>query len=99
MLSNTNEIHISSLPDELEKQGGLRNINDLFEKVYLSYEVGCRKPDQEIFELVLKDAELKPSETLFIDDSIQHVEGAKKVGIRAHWLNIPKGEDVHSLFS
>ena len=41
-----------------------------------------RKPNNETFEWVLKDAGILAQETLFIDDSIQHIESANKVGIQ-----------------
>ena len=60
--------------------------DEIFEKQYLSFEIGMRKPDKEIFELVLNENKLFASETLFIDDSIQHIEGAEKTGIAAYHL-------------
>ena len=58
----------------------------LFEKVYLSHELGLRKPHPEVFTHILEEQGLKANETLFIDDSIQHVEGAIKAGLHAHHL-------------
>jgi putative hydrolase of the HAD superfamily len=40
----------------------------------------------------------KAEETLFIDDSIQHIEGARKAGINAYHLRIDKGETILDLF-
>ena len=56
-----------------------------------------RKPDAEIFELVLNENNLQPHETLFIDDSVQHVESAKKLGIQAYLLDVKK-ESILDLF-
>ena len=58
----------------------------LFEKVYLSHELGLRKPHTEVFTHIIEEQGLVASETLFIDDSIQHVEGAIKAGLHAHHL-------------
>ena len=55
-----------------------------------------RKPNSDIFEKVINDNNLIPSETLFIDDSIQHIEGAKKVGLKAYHLT--NGETIIDLF-
>ena len=52
--------------------------------------MGMRKPDTEIFDFVLRENDLNPSETIFIDDSIQHVAGAKKIGINALHLDLKK---------
>ena len=85
LLSNTNEIHIQ----EIEKRVGCAFFSDfcsLFEKVYLSHELGLRKPHTDIFKYILEEQGLKANETLFIDDSIQHIEGAIKAGLQAHHL-------------
>ena len=85
LLSNTNEIHIQ----EIENRVGAEVFSDfcaLFEKVYLSHELGLRKPHPEVFTHIIEEQGLAASETLFIDDSIQHVEGAIKAGLRAYHL-------------
>lgn len=97
LLSNTNDIHIQYINNYLKETFGIADLSGYFEKVYLSYEVGMRKPDAEIFELVLSENNLDPNETLFIDDSIQHIEGAKKLGIHTYWLDVKK-ESVMDLF-
>ncbi|MBA3705571.1 MAG: HAD family phosphatase [Bacteroidetes bacterium] len=95
LLSNTNEIHMVAIDKYLQQTYGVPDLSGYFEKKYLSYEVGMRKPDAEIFELVLAENNLNPSETLFIEDSIQHIEAAKRLGIQTHWLQ--KGEEVLDL--
>lgn len=97
LLSNTNEIHINSFNAYLKKDFNIPDLSGHFEKVYLSYQLGLRKPDAEIFELVLSENKLYPKETLFIDDSIQHIEGAKKLGIQTYWLDLKK-ESILDLF-
>lgn len=97
LLSNTNDIHIKKFSEYLIHNFGMADLTNYFEEIYLSYEVGMRKPDAEIFEMVLSKNKLLPEETLFIDDSPQHIEGAKKIGIHAYWLNLEK-ETVMDLF-
>lgn len=97
LLSNTNEIHIDSFNSYLQNKFNIADLSGYFEKIYLSYLVGMRKPDAEIFELVLSENKLDPNETIFIDDSIQHIEGAKKLGIHTYWLDLKK-ESVLDLF-
>jgi putative hydrolase of the HAD superfamily len=97
LLSNTNEIHIHWFCNSLRQHFGIPDLSGHFEKVYLSYEIGLRKPDASIFQHVLQKNQLDPAETLFIDDSPQHVEGAKKLGIQTYWLDVRK-EDITSLF-
>ncbi len=96
LLSNTNVIH---LPYAL-RQWNLTSsvaIEDCFDHIYLSYLMGMRKPDAEIFETVCMIENLVPANTLFIDDSIQHIEGAKKCGLQTYHL-VP-GQSVSDFFS
>lgn len=80
LLSNTNDIHIQKVARELTKVSD-KKLNDYFEKVYLSHEIHQRKPYQETFEFVCKDAGIDPLKTLFIDDSEQHILGAQQIGL------------------
>ena len=95
LLSNTNNIHI----DAFKKQLGNAKWEDfcnLFDKMYLSHEVGLRKPNAEIFKHILTEQKLKAEEVFFIDDSPQHIEGAKKLGIKTHHLL--DNENITTLF-
>jgi glucose-1-phosphatase len=87
LLSNTNETHISVFEQELYRTHGVRNFEDYFDKVYYSCRIGLRKPDPEIFMHVLEEQGLDPAETVFIDDSVQHVKGAGSCGIRSYLLS------------
>ncbi|MCY7410595.1 MAG: HAD family phosphatase [Chitinophagales bacterium] len=82
LLSNTNFIHIKHITKYLLKTHGRFNIDSFFNKVYYSCVIQMRKPEIEIFKKVMNDNDLKPEETLFIDDSAQHVETAKSLGIQ-----------------
>ena len=97
LLSNTNETHITEFEKQLFETRGYKNLELFFEKVYYSCRMGMRKPDQEIFDFVLTENNLKPEETIFIDDSPQHVEGALKTGIQAHFLS--NGKEVEELIT
>jgi len=55
-----------------------------------------RKPNTEIFEHILNEQKLKAEEVFFIDDSPQHIEGAKKLAIQTHHLL--DTEDITILF-
>ncbi len=89
LLSNTNFIHIEKVNQILEEQTGVKKLNDLFDKVYYSFEMNMRKPDLEIFEFVLKENNLDPEETLFIDDNIHNIEGAAKLNIQTLHVTSP----------
>lgn len=86
LLSNTNEIHEEKFNQILKQQTGFPSLGVLFDKVYYSHRVGLRKPDSAIFELILNSHQLNPEKTLFIDDSPQHIESAKNIGIQTIWL-------------
>ncbi len=90
LLSNTNSIHIKAFSQYLDSTYGKGLFKELFEKVYFSSQIGMRKPSKKIFEHVLKENNLACAETLFIDDSEQHIEGAKKLGMRTHLLQEPE---------
>ena len=95
LLSNTNRIHITAFSKIIEKQYGFQKFEALFEKTYYSCNVGMRKPNADIFDLVVRENNLNISETLFIDDSPQHVEGARSYGLTAlHLQNNSKVEDL-----
>ncbi|OCX53132.1 haloacid dehalogenase [Mucilaginibacter sp. PPCGB 2223] len=89
LLSNINAIHYDAVMDYLHHEYGFEGNDHLFEKVYYSHFIGKRKPDAEIFEHILSDANLKPEETLFIDDSPQHLETAAKLGIHTFLMTAP----------
>ena len=54
-----------------------------FDGAIVSAEVGMLKPQPEIYHLLLNNNELIASETVFIDDMLYNVEGAKSVGMHA----------------
>lgn len=81
LLSNTNSIHWNhSLAYLFNRQG--KCAEDYFDRIFLSYEMRMMKPDTEIFNTVLREADIKPEETLFIDDAEANCQGAANLGIR-----------------
>ena len=46
-----------------------------------SNEVGLKKPDPKMYKLTLRRLRIKPSESVFIDDVLDHVKAATKLGI------------------
>ena len=97
LLSNTNTLHMEAVRRSLEKTIGHQRLEDYFEQVYLSCEMGLRKPNPEIFSRVCDEQGLNPATTVFIDDSPQHVAGAASIGLQA--LHLKPGATVQSLFS
>ncbi|UZR95171.1 HAD family hydrolase [Chondrinema litorale] len=95
VLSNTNDIHKTAAEKILEKEHPGITWDKLFEKSYFSHIMQDRKPNISIFKQVLNENGLLASETLFIDDSIQHVEGAQKAGL--HALHLKDGMSITEL--
>ena len=87
LLSNTNEIHLPEVLNMLHKNHGHGVLGELFIKEYYSCRMGLRKPDKDIFEKVLMENSLDPGTTIFIDDSIQNIEGAKLAGLQTLHYN------------
>lgn len=80
LLSNNNEIHYAYCMRHIQEKHGVPDNSVFFEKAYYSHLMGLRKPDKEIFEQVVAETGIVPTETLFIDDSPQHLETARKLG-------------------
>lgn len=94
LLSNSNQIHYECYMSRFENEFGF-SLDTLFEKLWFSHQLGMVKPHQEIFRFVLNDAGLNPAETLFIDDTLIHVEAARSLGIKA-W-HLEAGMDITEL--
>ncbi|MBL7111018.1 MAG: HAD family phosphatase [Bacteroidales bacterium] len=98
LLSNTNAIHEVYYNNQLFEGHGIKNLTEIFEKVYYSHDLHMRKPDAEIFEFVLNDSKLIPEETLFVDDTLVHIETASSLGIKTYHLSPPQRiEEIFSL--
>jgi len=87
LLSNTNEIHLPEVLKMVDNAHSPGQLGKLFIKEYYSCRLSLRKPDKMIYEKVLMDNSLDPSDTIFIDDSIQNIEGAKVAGLHALHYN------------
>ncbi len=96
LLSNTNAIHVPAFERIIAEHNGIADFKALFDGAYYSCEMGLRKPDAEAFHHVLSRHGAEPSSTLFIDDSIQHVIGAREARLQAEHLDLHQ-EDVIGL--
>ena len=97
LLSNTDSIHI----EHFEQREGASFYGDFyqcFEKVYFSYEMGMRKPDAEIYNALIRQHELSPKRTLFVDDKKDNTDAAKALGLQVWNLQVGE-EDVVELFN
>lgn len=96
LLSNTDHTHIEKFEHKVG-QTFARDFYSCFEKVYFSYEIGIRKPDENAFKYVINNHNLNPKKTLFVDDKKENVEMAEKLGLQV-WNLQPGVDDVTQLF-
>lgn len=96
LLSNTDAIHIRHFQETVD-ESFYSAFYQCFEKVYFSFELGMRKPDEEIYKFVLEQNNLSPKRTLFVDDKKENTDSASKLGIRVWNLQVGQ-EDVIDLF-
>lgn len=75
--SNTNAVH------QAVWQPRLAEVFSSFEKVYASWQIGCRKPDAHAFLHVAADMGVAPADIVFVDDNADNVAGARSVGVNA----------------
>lgn len=99
LLSNTNPIHIDCFHQIILENNNIKSLDPFFDHVHFSSDLKMRKPDPKIFSYVCELHNYKPEETLFIDDSIQHVEGAKKAGLNAYFLDTKKNDVINLVTS
>lgn len=96
LLSNTNLIHWKWACKNAFPYRTFQ-VENFFERTYLSYEMGMAKPDPAIFKQVLADANIEAKETFFIDDLEENCKAAQELGIKTY---TPKaGEDWGHLFN
>ena len=88
----TRPLYLFSNTCEVHKRYWLRQHRDLlrpFSKVFLSSEIGLRKPDPEAFLFVARSIGLPPERIAFFDDAEENVAGARKAGLAAFRVASP----------
>ncbi len=75
LLSNLN----IDMKDKIIKDLGL---DRYFKHMIFSNDVGVLKPNPAIYKVAIEKLKLKPESLLFIDDSQDNIEGAKKLGLK-----------------
>lgn len=74
LLTNASHEYINSLTEKVE-------LDNIFDEIIISSEIGLAKPDPRIYHYALEKLNRSPSETVFVDDTVKHIEAAKKIGI------------------
>ena len=75
VLSNTNRLHTTFWPEQYPE------IRAAADRIYLSQEVGMRKPESSIYQQVLTQEGFSAEDTVFFDDNAENIAGAERVGI------------------
>ena len=75
-LTNTNACHATAWVDMFA------DVLTHFERVFMSHEMACRKPEPECFGQVLDYLALAPQQVVFIDDVAENVRGAEALGMK-----------------
>ena len=95
LFSNTNQFNYDCFTAHLKQKYGFDFFETIFKAAYFSHILHIRKPKVEGFQRIMQEQQLNPAETLFIDDSPQHVEGARRCGLQAYHLK--DDEKIESL--
>lgn len=75
--SNTNAEHAASFMQRYP------DIMAQFDQIFLSHEIGCRKPSAAAFHHVCQLMQAEPGQVTFLDDNQENVEGARSAGLTA----------------
>lgn len=92
LFSNTNALHLKAFHQKFADNFGGRTLDSLFEKAYYSHLINLRKPDTAAFDYVINDSRLNASETLFIDDALVNIEGARAAGLQG--IHLEPGKTI-----
>lgn len=83
LLSNTNPF-IMLWADSFDFSEDACPISFYFDKMYCSYKIGYTKPDTRIFNYMIEDSNIKPEETLFIDDGEANIIAAEQLDFNTY---------------
>lgn len=97
LLSNTNPVLMNWAFNNKKFTGTNKNITEYFDKMYMSYLIGHCKPSKMIYDFMIKDANILPTESLFIDDGINNIEMGKQLGFETYLAE--NGKDFSHIFS
>lgn len=81
LLSNTCETHIHCFENTLQQTHQIDSLEMIFDRVYYSCKTGLRKPDTKLFQKIIKENRLDLNNTVYFDDTTEHITAAKQIGI------------------
>lgn len=80
--------HIKAINNLLEKE-----FENIFDDILISNYVNAFKPNSNFYEKLIEMSKVSPSEILFLDDNIDNIKGAEKLGIKTLLVN--KNDNIH----
>lgn len=81
LISNTNPFMMHwGMSDEFSGDG--RSIDKFFDALYMSYKMKMMKPDRRMFEQIIVSENIKPAETLFVDDGPRNIDVGASLGLQ-----------------
>jgi putative hydrolase of the HAD superfamily len=83
LMSNTNALH-------WHECGECASLAPYFDQIFLSFETGRLKPDEDAFLHVAGELSVKPGQIAFFDDNPQNVAAAKRAGMQAFLTRGPR---------
>lgn len=95
VLSNTNTVHWQMAKDTFFRYKGL-NVENFFDHIFLSCDLGVEKPDPLIFSKVVEGLQVPAHDILFFDDSEVNCQAARNCGLQA--LVAPAGSEWFKYF-
>ena len=92
LLSNTSRPHIRRIAEEAGPYTWNR-FQKSFTHLYYSFDLGCRKPEKKIYEKVMKAQGWSSGSCILVDDRMENLEMAEKMGWTAVHFALDKGGD------
>lgn len=75
ILSNSNKEFFGSLTSRTA-------LDEYFDEIILSADLGIIKPDPRIYEYALEKLQVRPQETIFVDDLAKYTQAAGQLGVK-----------------
>jgi len=89
LLSNSNELHWDPIWEQY-------NLGSYFDHVFASHHLHMAKPNQEIFEYVMREAEIDSAHTLYVDDLEKNRNAGEKY---AGWKTVESIDELKNLIA
>ena len=86
LFSNTNALHLAALQKIYTDSFIKGSLEDHFERTYYSHLIHLRKPDPESYRYIIGQNKLRPEKTLFVDDALVNIKGARTAGLQGFYL-------------